>query len=397
MPTSVSKSLPTRALVISVAAMAVPLLAGFVAPEWMTSREGVLVWLTALVPAFMLAYYKGWHGASVALALGMATLTSANVALLLVGGLPPNWTLLFGVVLVYIAVCLGLSTFADLRHRARLATPVSKSLPPRALVISVAAMAVPLLAGFVAPEWMTSREGVLVWLTALVPAFLLAYYKGWHGASVALALGMATLTSVNVALLLVGGLPPNWALLFGVVLVYIGVSLGLGTFAHLLHRARHEAERLIQRAVYGIFRSSPEGQFLMVNPAMVRILGYDSEEELLRLHSVKMVYTDPRAGMLQRFLVTEHVERFPVQWLRKDGEVASLLVSGHPVTDDSGEVVCLEFMVEDVTERRILEEQLHQAQRLDALGQLAGRSRPRLQQHPECHHHRGPARHKARG
>ena len=56
MHTSVSKPLPLRALVISVAAMAIPLLAGFVAPEWMTSQEGVLVWLTALVPAFMLAY-----------------------------------------------------------------------------------------------------------------------------------------------------------------------------------------------------------------------------------------------------------------------------------------------------------------------------------------------------
>ncbi len=103
-------------------------------------------------------------------------------------------------------------------------------------------MAIPLLAGFVAPEWMTSREGVLVWLTALVPAFLLAYYKGWHGASVALALGMATLTSAHVALLLLGRVAPNWTLLFGVVLVYIGVSLGLGVFADLLHQAKEEAE-----------------------------------------------------------------------------------------------------------------------------------------------------------
>ena len=103
-------------------------------------------------------------------------------------------------------------------------------------------MAIPLLAGFVAPEWMTSREGVLVWLTALVPAFLLAYYKGWHGASVALALGMATLTSAHVALLLLGHVAPNWTLLFGVVLVYIGVSLGLGVFADLLHQAKEEAE-----------------------------------------------------------------------------------------------------------------------------------------------------------
>ena len=235
-------------------------------------------------------------------------------------------------------------------------------------------MAIPLLAGFVAPEWMTSREGVLVWLTALVPAFLLAYYKGWHGTSVALALGMATLTSAHAALLLLGHVAPNWTLLFGVVVVYIGVSLGLGVFADLLHRARHEAEQLIQRAVYGIFQTSPGGLFLMVNPAMVRILGYDSEEELIALDSAEMVYADPsqKAGMVQRFIAAEHVERFPVQWICKDGEVVSLLFNGGPVKDDSGDVVCLEFMVEDVTDRRMLEEQLRQAQRLDALGQLAG-------------------------
>ena len=56
MPTSESKPLPLRALVISVAAMAIPLLSGFVDPDWMTSRAGELVWLTALVPAFLLAY-----------------------------------------------------------------------------------------------------------------------------------------------------------------------------------------------------------------------------------------------------------------------------------------------------------------------------------------------------
>jgi diguanylate cyclase (GGDEF)-like protein len=91
---------------------------------------------------------------------------------------------------------------------------------------------------------MTGDDGVLLWLTALIPAFLLAYYKGWRGVSVALAAGMAVLTSVNVALLLLGSSEPDWSLLLGVVVVYVGVCLGLGTFANLLHRARQDAERL---------------------------------------------------------------------------------------------------------------------------------------------------------
>ena len=54
-----------------------------------------------------------------------------------------------------------------------------KPVPLRALAISVGALAVPALSSFLAPEWMTGDDGVLVWLTALVPAFLFAYYKGW--------------------------------------------------------------------------------------------------------------------------------------------------------------------------------------------------------------------------
>ncbi len=116
-----------------------------------------------------------------------------------------------------------------------------KPLPPRALAISLVALAVPALSSFLAPEWMTDDDGVLIWLTALVPAFLFVYYKGWQGVSVALALGMAVLTAVHVVLLLLDLSQPDWSLLPGVVVVYISVCLGLGTFADLLRRAEQQA------------------------------------------------------------------------------------------------------------------------------------------------------------
>ncbi len=116
-------------------------------------------------------------------------------------------------------------------------------VPLRALAISVVALAVPALSSFLAPEWMTGDEGVLVWLIALVPAFLFAYYKGWQGVSVVLALGMAVLASVHVALLLLGRSEPDLSLLLGVVIVYVGICLGLGILAKVFHRARHRAEQ----------------------------------------------------------------------------------------------------------------------------------------------------------
>ncbi len=84
-----------------------------------------------------------------------------------------------------------------------------KPLPPEALAISAFALAVPALSSFLAPEWMTAVTGMLVWLTALVPAFLFAYYKGGQGVSVALAISLVLLTTVNVALMLLGISEPD--------------------------------------------------------------------------------------------------------------------------------------------------------------------------------------------
>ena len=98
-------------------------------------------------------------------------------------------------------------------------------------------------------------------MTALVPAFLFAYYKGWRGASVALALGMAVLTATQIALLLLGLSEPNWGLLLGLVVVYIVTSLGLGTFAELLHRARYDAE---QQALTDVLTDLPNRRHSLI-------------------------------------------------------------------------------------------------------------------------------------
>ena len=112
----------------------------------------------------------------------------------------------------------------------------------------------------------------------------------------------------------------------------------------------------------------------MANPAMVRMLGYDSEEELLALDSTATFLKDSsqRPALVQKFLDSGGADRDPVEWIRKDGETISVLFSGRPVEDESGAVRYFEIMIEDVTERLALEEQLRQGQRLEALGQLAG-------------------------
>lgn len=114
-------------------------------------------------------------------------------------------------------------------------------MPLRALVLSVSALAVPVVGALVFPEEL-GEYGALLWLLALVPAFLLAYYRGWRGVATALAFGMAALSITQVIAILMTLMIPD--MLLGVVIAYIGVALGLGWVAELLHRDKSEAQGL---------------------------------------------------------------------------------------------------------------------------------------------------------
>lgn len=116
-------------------------------------------------------------------------------------------------------------------------------IPGRALSISLLALSVPVAQTlwFGGPS---DQPDVLLWLLALIPAFLLAYYRGWRGASIALALGMVLLTGTNLLAVWMGQLPANWSMLLSVTVVLAAVSLGAGWLSESLHRQRAAAERL---------------------------------------------------------------------------------------------------------------------------------------------------------
>lgn len=119
-----------------------------------------------------------------------------------------------------------------------------RHIPLKALWLSFAALSVPVSMAVFLPTWASADTGLLIWLTALVPAFLLTYYRGWGGASLALAMGMAALALTQVTLLLAGIRVGNWGLLSGIVVVYLATSLGIGWVTELLHVERRRAERL---------------------------------------------------------------------------------------------------------------------------------------------------------
>ena len=120
-------------------------------------------------------------------------------------------------------------------------------VPPRALLISVSALMVPLAATTLTPELLADEYELLIWLPALIPAFLLTYYHGWGGASFALAGGMGTIVLSQVVLSLTAAQPPQWPVLLVLVLILLFVSVAVGWFGELLLRARRRAEAVALR------------------------------------------------------------------------------------------------------------------------------------------------------
>jgi PAS domain S-box-containing protein len=141
-----------------------------------------------------------------------------------------------------------------------------------------------------------------------------------------------------------------------------------------LRRSEELYRSMVQHAVPGFSRSTTDGRVLAANPALVEMLGYASEEEVLKLDIARDVYVDPveRERFYERYRSADRVEGAELRWRRKDGRTITVRISGRPFRDEDGTLQGFEMLVEDVTERRLLEEQLRQSQKMDAVGQLAG-------------------------
>ncbi len=136
-------------------------------------------------------------------------------------------------------------------------------------------------------------------------------------------------------------------------------------------RARENFRSIFEHAAFGICLASWDGEFLEVNPALVNILGYDSAEELVAVPAQEL-YPDPDTrSVLTRTRINDDVYRdIEVDWLRKDGTLATVRLNGRVLHTRDGDVFVT--VVEDVTGVRDLENQLRQTQKMEAVGRLAG-------------------------
>ncbi|HXA98527.1 MAG TPA: response regulator [Candidatus Dormibacteraeota bacterium] len=151
-----------------------------------------------------------------------------------------------------------------------------------------------------------------------------------------------------------------------------------GAIAHARQRAAARAaesryEALFHGAPVGLVRSLPDGRMLAANAAAARIWGYPDVAALLQVDA-RELYVDPedRARLVAAVEGSDAVQDFELRGRRGDGTLFWVNLGVRAEKDAGGRVLHYEWSVADITERKRLESELRQAQKLEAIGQLAG-------------------------
>ncbi len=134
----------------------------------------------------------------------------------------------------------------------------------------------------------------------------------------------------------------------------------------LAEDALKESERkyrnIFENAVLGIYRTSPGGTFIDMNPAMARIYGYDSPAAMMtEVRDIpRQLYVDPSVRLLfmERLDRGEIVQGMEAELYRRDGRTIWISTNAQGVRDDEGRLLYYEGTIEDITLRKKAEQEL---------------------------------------
>ena len=139
-------------------------------------------------------------------------------------------------------------------------------------------------------------------------------------------------------------------------------------------KRRYDDAVLASRQI--IHESDPESSHVMLGGCVQEVLGYSADELSGDARSwLELIHPEDRAHYFERLrsaVATGGIIEFEYRARRKDDGYRTLWEQGRAVHGVSGHVVRIVGFISDITERRTLEEQLRQAQKMEAVGRLAG-------------------------
>jgi PAS domain S-box-containing protein len=129
-----------------------------------------------------------------------------------------------------------------------------------------------------------------------------------------------------------------------------------------LKEAEKKYRAIFENAITGIFQASLGGRFISANPALAKIHGYDSPEELINSVTdiTRQLYVDPsrRKDYLQLIHGKGKISDFEFQSFRKDGTLIWVSMNAQAVRDKDGEILFVEGSAQDITDRKRAEEEV---------------------------------------
>ncbi len=140
-----------------------------------------------------------------------------------------------------------------------------------------------------------------------------------------------------------------------------------------LQRSRQQHHDIVHYASVGVIQTDPDGTILLANPALAAIVGYATPEELIGRKALDTLYWDrsERSEFVRRMELPEGAGG-EMQWKRQDGSQVWVDIHARAVRDATGKTAYFEGFVYDLTGRKSLEGQFRQAQKMEAVGRLAG-------------------------
>ena len=117
---------------------------------------------------------------------------------------------------------------------------------------------------------------------------------------------------------------------------------------------------LIENVLDGVYQTTPDGEILTANPALARMLGYESETDLLLLNIEKELYIDSekRREYLKLLNKEGRVKNAEFKLRRKDGQIIDVLENARVVRSRLGDILYYEGTITDITELKNIQEAL---------------------------------------
>jgi PAS domain S-box-containing protein len=141
-----------------------------------------------------------------------------------------------------------------------------------------------------------------------------------------------------------------------------------------LRKSEAKYQEIFDESEDVIFITTPDGKFVDVNPAGVKLFGYDSKEEMIEIVSSHDLFlnNNDRIAFKNELEAKGFVKNKELVLRRKDGKQIIVMETSTVVRDDHGTVQYYRGIIRDITDQKRLEQQLIQVQKLDSLGRLAG-------------------------